>query len=88
MESFTYIDIFATKGIEYILVISVLLLFIPFWRMLSQPAKKIYEEVEERMGATFNPQLGLTMADGGDTIHKEEKGQDTEEVTAAEEKHQ
>jgi hypothetical protein len=24
--------------------------------------------------ATFNPQLGPTMADGGDTIHKEKKG--------------
>jgi uncharacterized membrane protein len=23
--------------------------------------------------ATFNPQLGITMADGGDTIHKEKK---------------
>ena len=88
MEAFTYIDIFATKGIEYILVITVLLLFIPFWRMLSQPAKKIYEEVEERIGATFNPQLGFTMADGGDSIHKEENGQATEELTTAEEKHQ
>jgi hypothetical protein len=24
--------------------------------------------------ATFNPQLGLTMADGGDPIEKEKKG--------------
>ena len=34
-ESFTYVDIFATKGIEYIVVICALLLFIPFWRSLS-----------------------------------------------------
>ena len=46
MEGFTYVDIFATKGIEYLLVISVLLLFIPFWRMVSRPAKAIYEAAE------------------------------------------
>ncbi|MCG6536863.1 MAG: glycine cleavage system protein H, partial [Syntrophales bacterium LBB04] len=39
MEGFTYVNIFATKGVEYLLVISVLLLFIPFWRMVSSPAK-------------------------------------------------
>ena len=38
--------------------------------------------------ATFNPQLGITMADGGDSIYKEEKGQEAEKFTAAEEKHQ
>ena len=42
MEGFTYVDIFATKGIEYLLVIGVLLLFIPFWRMVSRPAKAVY----------------------------------------------
>lgn len=41
MEGFTYVNIFATKGVEYLLVISVLLLFIPFWRMVSSPAKAI-----------------------------------------------
>ena len=46
MEGFTYIDIFATKGVEYLLVISVLLLFIPFWRMVSRPARAIYEATE------------------------------------------
>ncbi len=38
MEGFTYVDIFATKGIEYLLVIAALLLFIPFWRVVSKPA--------------------------------------------------
>ena len=38
MEGFTYVDIFATKGVEYLLVIAALLLFIPFWRMVSRPA--------------------------------------------------
>jgi glycine cleavage system H protein len=46
MEGFVYSDIFATKGVEYLLVISVLLLFIPFWRMVSRPAKAIYQAAE------------------------------------------
>jgi glycine cleavage system H protein len=57
MEGFTYIDIFATKGIEYLLVISVLLLFIPFWRMVSRPAGAVYEAVEgiiPAIGAWFH----------------------------------
>ncbi len=41
MESFEYVDIFATKGIEYLLVIGYLLLFIVFIRALvATPAKK------------------------------------------------
>jgi glycine cleavage system H protein len=39
MEGFSYVDIFATKGIEYLLVIGFLLLFIFFWRYLSRPQK-------------------------------------------------
>jgi glycine cleavage system H protein len=46
MEGFTYIDIFATKGIEYLLVISALLLFIPFWKMVSRPATALTEATE------------------------------------------
>jgi len=43
MEGFTYVDIFATKGFEYLLVIAALLLFIPFWRMVSRPAAAMVE---------------------------------------------
>ena len=46
MEGFTYVDIFATKGVEYLLVIAALLLFIPFWRMVSRPATAVYEAAE------------------------------------------
>jgi glycine cleavage system H protein len=46
MEGFTYIDIFATKGIEYLLVIGTLLLFIPFWRMVSKSGTAMKEAVE------------------------------------------
>jgi glycine cleavage system H lipoate-binding protein len=43
MEGFTYVDLFATKGIEYILVIGFLIAFIFYWKFLSRskarPAK-------------------------------------------------
>lgn len=40
MEGFTYVDIFATKGIEYLLVIGFLLIFILYWRFLTTPATR------------------------------------------------
>jgi len=46
MEGFSYVDIFATKHIEYLLVIGFLLLFIPFWKLLNRPAKAILEVAE------------------------------------------
>ena len=46
MEGFSYVDIFATKGIEYLLVIGFLLLFIFFWRYLSRPARRVFEAAE------------------------------------------
>lgn len=39
MEHFSYVDIFATKHIEYLLVIGFLILFIPFWRLLNRPIR-------------------------------------------------
>ena len=51
MEGFTYVNIFATKGVEYLLVISVLLLFIPFWRMVSSPAKVVSQATERSVPA-------------------------------------
>ncbi len=46
MEGFTYVDIFATKEIEYLLVIGFLLLFTLFWGMASKPVKAVYEAAE------------------------------------------
>ena len=51
MEGFTYVDIFATKGIEYMLVISGLLSFAFFWRFLRSPAVAIYREAENFVSA-------------------------------------
>jgi len=47
MEGFSYLDIFATKGIEYLLVIGFLLLFTFFWRFLSRPARRVFEAAEK-----------------------------------------
>ncbi len=47
MEGFSYVDIFATKHIEYLLVIGFLLLFIPFWKLLNRPARAVFEVAEK-----------------------------------------
>jgi hypothetical protein len=39
MDSFTYVNIFETKGLEYLLLLSFWVLFIFLIRYLSKPAK-------------------------------------------------
>ena len=39
MDGFSYSDIFATKGIEYLIIISFLTLLIPFWLILNKKGK-------------------------------------------------
>jgi len=39
MEGFSYVDIFDTKGIEYLIVIGFLLLIIPTWILLNKPVQ-------------------------------------------------
>lgn len=39
MQGFSYVDIFATKGIEYLVVIFFLVALIFFWRFLNKPGK-------------------------------------------------
>jgi glycine cleavage system H protein len=51
MEGFTYVDIYATKGIEYLLVISGLLFFTFSWRFLSRPVAAVYREAENFVSA-------------------------------------
>ena len=40
MDSFTYVNIFETKGLEYLLLLSFWALFVYLLRYLSKPAKK------------------------------------------------
>jgi hypothetical protein len=41
VTAFVYQDIFLTHGIEYLLVIDFLLLFVFFWRALTTPVEKL-----------------------------------------------
>ncbi|QIA07504.1 glycine cleavage system protein H [Draconibacterium halophilum] len=41
MEAYTYSNIFETKGIEYIIVITFLLVLIPFWLFVSKKHKTV-----------------------------------------------
>jgi hypothetical protein len=40
MESFTYVNIFETKGLEYLLLLSFWALFVYLMRYLAKPKKK------------------------------------------------
>lgn len=57
MDEFTFVNLFETKGIEYIIIIAFLLLIIPFWVMLTRPVK-----VNLKKGAGSGP-LGSSVAD-------------------------
>jgi hypothetical protein len=41
MTPFAYEDIFLTHGIEYLLVIDFLLIFVLFWKALTTPIEKL-----------------------------------------------
>ncbi len=54
MDEFRYVDIFATKGIEYIAVIAFLLTFVVFWRILNRSgAEKEKTHVLENVKTTL-----------------------------------
>ena len=54
MDGFTYVDIFATKGIEYLMVISGLMLFAFFWSFLNSPSVAVNREAEGVIPAISN----------------------------------
>jgi glycine cleavage system H protein len=49
MESFSYTNIFETKGIEYIIVIIFLALLIPFWILLNKKVQ-ITRQIKKVLG--------------------------------------
>ncbi len=51
MEGFRYVDIFATKHLEYLLVIGFLILFILFWKLLNRPASTMLDVAERAIPA-------------------------------------
>ena len=50
MESYTYSNLFDTKGIEYIIIIFFLLLLIPFWIIVNKKSGVI-KQIQETVGA-------------------------------------
>jgi len=40
MEGLGYVDIFSTKGMEYLLVVGYLLILVAFWKFLTRPSAK------------------------------------------------
>ena len=50
MNEFSYSDIFATKGIEYLVVITFLLLLVPFWLILNKQTT-IAEQIRHAIGS-------------------------------------
>ena len=44
MEGYTFVDIFATKNIDYLLALVSILLLIPFWKMMRDDDKKTVKD--------------------------------------------
>jgi len=49
MDGFSYSDIFATKGIEYLIIITFLVLLVPFWLVLNKQ-KQISSTIKKALG--------------------------------------
>ena len=49
MDGFSYSDIFATKGIEYLIIITFLVLLIPFWMVLNKKIE-IKIKIQQALG--------------------------------------
>ncbi|GAB4342527.1 MAG: hypothetical protein Kow0037_29980 [Calditrichia bacterium] len=52
MESFRYVDMFATKDLEYVLVVGFLLVFILFWKYLNKPKRNEIKRAIRSMATT------------------------------------
>ena len=49
MDGFSYHDIFATKGVEYLIIITFLVLLVPFWIVLNKQ-KEIGRRIQKALG--------------------------------------
>lgn len=77
MEGYSYTNIFATKGIEYLVIIAFLTLLIPFWVILNKQSK-ITKQIQKVLGnLTANilriPQ-GLYFSQNHTWAHLQESG--------------
>jgi len=68
MQGVENVDLFATKGIEYLLVILYLVVLIGFWRLLSHPQERARAPVRRparaRVGGWFDVRDGLYFHQG------------------------
>ncbi len=48
MDAFTYTNIFATKGIEYLIIIAFLILIVPFWQIITRPV--VRQKIKQMVG--------------------------------------
>lgn len=62
MESFKYVDLFATKGIEYIFIVSFLLILVVYWRYLNKPVMSAVKPAITKIKTTLVD--WFSMADG------------------------
>ena len=77
MDEFSYHDIFATKGIEYLVIIAFLVLLIPFWVALNRQAKTT-RQIQKALGALSASMLripqGLFYSGNHLWMHMEKSG--------------
>ena len=77
MDGFSYSDIFATKGIEYLIIITFLVLLIPFWIVLNKKAvigKKIQNALGILSAGILRIPQGLFYARNHTWMHLEKSG--------------
>lgn len=60
MENFKYVDMFATKGIEYLLIICFLFMLVIFWRFLNKPAKATLKPASDKIATSLIDWFKLT----------------------------
>ncbi len=63
MDAFHFVDIFSTKGIEYLLVIFFILAFVFYWRMLNKPAL-LSNRSRDQIVPKLITQSGFRIAEG------------------------
>ncbi len=76
MEGFTYNNIFDTKGIEYIIIITFLLAIIPFWIIINKPG--VMSKIKKTLGIlsanTLRVPAGLFFSRNHTWAHLEKSG--------------
>ena len=77
MDGFSYSDIFATKGIEYLIIITFLVLLVPFWLVLNKQ-KQISSTIQKALGflsaSILRIPQGLFYAKNHTWMHMEKSG--------------